>query len=234
MPLVAKFNSSGNLQWAKVGSNDAIACAYGCSYRNNKIAITGLYSNSHMTFVGSSLYLGHQPNEGRDPFLAIFNASNGNLLALDSLHGLFGYDEIGYSITSDSKNNFFVSGSFDPYMVINGDALQTVGSKDVFIAKYGTSDCDFSSTVSIQENEDISNVIIYPNPTTGKLYIHYPLNNIEKVELYDLFGKCVLKIEVQESSNDLVIDVSRFPKALYLLQLTDRNNNRIGKKIVVQ
>jgi|GEM_PF-5510002 len=234
MPLIVKFNPQGNLQWAQLGSNNAIAWAHGICYTNSRVAVTGVYSNYHMSFVGSPLFLGHQPNEGKDPFLAIFNASDGNLLVLDSLHGLFGNDETGYVITADAKNNFFVGGSFDPYMVINGDALQTSGGKDIFLAKYGVSDCNFPVYASIRDAVDNSSFVLYPNPSSGKLQIKAQLFNIEFVEICDLLGNRVFYHEIHGLTNELEIDIRQLPKAVYILKARDRNSKQMCKKVVLQ
>jgi hypothetical protein len=234
MPLIAKFTPGGHLEWVQVGSNNAIALAYGINYRNNLVAVTGLYSNYHMSFIGSPLFLGHQPNEGRDPFLAIFDAINGNLLALDSLHGLFGYDETGYIVTSDEKSNFFVAGSFEPYMVIAGNALQTSGAEDIFIAKYGVADCNFPVSAAIPEMPDYSNIILYPNPTNGKLYIDCRQLQFKTLEIYDLLGNSICYREMSEKASELIIDLNGLPKAVYVLKLTSKERITTCRKILLQ
>lgn len=233
MPMAARFSPEGNLDWISLGSNNAIALAYGVSYYNNKVAITGLYSNSHMSFPGSSLFLGHQVNEGRDPFLAVFDADNGNLLVLDSLHGLFGFNETGYLVTQDTKGNIFLAGSFDSYMLVNGNALQSAGSTDIFLAKYGVADCNFTSTASISESLPETRIRVYPNPAFDQIHVSCDFPGITQAEILDITGKQLIVRKFSTPSMEVNIDIDNLASAVYLLKLYGTDGSRKMVRVLV-
>jgi len=56
-------------------------------------------------------------------------------------------------------------------------------------------------------------VIIHPNPTTGKFRVESLKFGVEKVEVFDLFGRKVLESKESE------IDMSSYPAGLYIWQL---------------
>lgn len=234
MPLIAKFSASGDLSWAKVGSNNAIGLAYGVAYSNGKVAITGQYAAYNLTFPGSPLVLGQAPNEGRDPLLAIFDAPSGNLLSLDSIEGPFGYDECGYLITADTKDNFYLAGVFNPYLIINENTLQTAGDKDIFVAKYGTDDCDFFVPVATGEIGEEGTVVLSPNPAATEFRIQSTDFDIAQVRMYNLLGACVYEEKTDSQKSEITVDVSGLAKGVYVVALKDRTGNMIIRKVIVQ
>ena len=57
----------------------------------------------------------------------------------------------------------------------------------------------------------LSNVQVYPNPTSGKLTID--AENFEGVEVYDVSGRLIIKSELK------TIDLEEQSKGLYLLKI---------------
>jgi arabinogalactan endo-1,4-beta-galactosidase len=75
-----------------------------------------------------------------------------------------------------------------------------------------------SSTLNITNfQEHQQNFIIYPNPATEVLFVKSLQSNLNSIELYDITGKLLLKLQ----SDALLqpIDVSGFIKGVYLLKL---------------
>ena len=69
-------------------------------------------------------------------------------------------------------------------------------------------------TTSVEERELSDNhVYIYPNPTTGKFQIQNPKSQVEKVQVYDLFGRKVLECTGPE------VDMSNYPAGLYIYRI---------------
>ncbi len=74
--------------------------------------------------------------------------------------------------------------------------------------------------VGVKEIKDESVVAVYPNPTTGKIYINVKNGNRKAdVELYNLLGKKVL-----ESKNTVELDLSDFNRGVYLMKIYDGTN----------
>ena len=95
--------------------------------------------------------------------------------------------------------------------------------------------------VGIDENQsfviDQNDFILFPNPTSNKFYIttnnQYNQNTIGEinVELYNLYGQLVNSFN---SVTDTGIDVSKFPKGVYLVKITsDIQKEPIVKRLIV-
>lgn len=64
---------------------------------------------------------------------------------------------------------------------------------------------------------------IYPNPTSGVLYINHSQNaKIEQIEIYDVNGRLVLKPEISNVSN-IQINVAHLANGLYVLKIRTEN-----------
>jgi len=74
-------------------------------------------------------------------------------------------------------------------------------------------------------NEEISSLLIYPNPTTDKLVIKSNSKGI--IYIKNLLGEIVYK--AKKNSNNLSINTSKFTSGIYILQL-----NEISTKILIQ
>jgi hypothetical protein len=86
--------------------------------------------------------------------------------------------------------------------------------------------------------EDFENTIqfgVYPNPTSDILNIKNGSNQSLNVniELYDISGRRVYK-NTTELNTTLQINVSTFEAGVYLLNITDRNNNTTITKRVIK
>jgi hypothetical protein len=138
--FVAKYNSSGALQWAKRAGGTSSDEGYG-------IGVDGS-GNSYVTgyFDGSSTFGAGESNQttltaaggGFDIFVAKYNASG----ALQWAKRAGGTDlELGYGIGVDGSGNSYVTGYFDGSATFGaGEAnqitLTSAGSYDIFIAKF--------------------------------------------------------------------------------------------------
>ena len=77
------------------------------------------------------------------------------------------------------------------------------------------------------ESIGISNIRLYPNPTTSQVFIDY--DSACEVKIYNLQGQLLLK------TNEKIIDLSMFNNALYVLIIKDTSNNTTNSfKIIKQ
>ena len=88
---------------------------------------------------------------------------------------------------------------------------------------------DYSNTIAIRNSKD-SDVLFYPNPSTG-------LINIELKEDIDIV---ILTITGQEianyhftSNSSNIIDISKQPKGIYFM-IYYKNQQRIVEKLIIQ
>jgi len=93
----------------------------------------------------------------------------------------------------------------------------------------GMSTFDFN-TLSVEEENELSTLSLYPNPASDIVQIVLPtdIKNIE-IEVFDNAGK---QISMQLSA-DNTIDVSNIASGLYLVNITS-NNSKTTKKLIVK
>jgi alpha-tubulin suppressor-like RCC1 family protein len=88
--------------------------------------------------------------------------------------------------------------------------------------------CSFTG---INEIINKNYVEIFPNPTTNEFRIQNSELKIEKVEIYDAFGK-------RHNSafyilhSEFVVDVSQLPLGIYFITVTDGAGNKVTRKVV--
>ena len=101
-----------------------------------------------------------------------------------------------------------------------GIGMPTPAVPDIYLA---------SSTLSMEDSgtKNSSSIKIYPNPTTGKLYISGVYSGT--IEVYDSMGKSLIK----KSSNTInSVDLSTYPKGLYLVKITQETGVEVFKTIL--
>jgi len=119
-----------------------------------------------------------------------------------------------------------------PYTITN---LEAETSYSVFVtAVCGEEESTPSNTASFTTEPDGVNVyanstIVYPNPTTGKFRIENSELRIENVEVYDVYGKLITTVKVED--NNVELDLSGNASGVYFTRIfTDKG--MITKRIV--
>ncbi len=82
--------------------------------------------------------------------------------------------------------------------------------------------------VSIQEPPTSSQLLLYPNPTQGKLLLRGNEEEILKISVYNLLGTLVMETNFKAHS---FIDLSRLTSGIYTMQLQTKENQLITHKI---
>ncbi|MDW8296754.1 MAG: T9SS type A sorting domain-containing protein, partial [Raineya sp.] len=88
----------------------------------------------------------------------------------------------------------------------------------------------YSRVVSVKFGER-SNLFIYPNPASDKIFIETD-KEIERIILQDLKGNR-LPIDVEGENQRKIVDVSKLPRGLYVLHVQTIENTWV-EKIVIQ
>lgn len=127
-----------------------------------------------------------------------------------------------------------VNTSTHPYTITN---LDSETSYEAFV----TATCgDLTSgesnhitfTTLVDGIEDIDmNTVIYPNPTTGKVTVSNIQSPINGIEVYDVYGKLLNRVE--PNLNEVNLDITDFASGVYFLRIeTEKGvaNKRIVKK----
>ena len=127
---------------------------------------------------------------------------------LDQIINYYYDDNDGSLVFRSSTNIFDISVAGNTF----NDTITTLEAQD-------------RSTLSINENDIISNISLYPNPTNDILNIK--LSNIKSIEIIDLNGRIVMS----KKSNLKDIDVSLLESGIYLANIETPNGNFIEKFI---
>ena len=75
-------------------------------------------------------------------------------------------------------------------------------------------------------------VNVWPNPTTSTVNIKG--ENLNAVYMYNAMGQLVLIVDLQNTDNQSVIDVSGFNSGIYFMNIISENGSSVLKKVVVQ
>ncbi|MEO0474229.1 MAG: T9SS type A sorting domain-containing protein, partial [Bacteroidota bacterium] len=78
--------------------------------------------------------------------------------------------------------------------------------------------------------EQISNILVYPNPSQSLVKIQHDLDRPSLV-LMDLNGRQLIQREAVEQQ--LVLDLAHLPKGVYILQINSKEGQRLDTRKVV-
>lgn len=231
--IFAKFSNTGTYFFGTYYGGEFDEKAVDIAFDSeNAVYFTG-YSNSKF-FENTTKPFSNYYSQGNSRFDV---ANDAFIVMLDENHNLkwstlFGGkgEDIANGMTISSNNKLFLVGNTDSYDYSsfpiedpgNGayiDANQNVNGisdrDDSFIARFILTT---QMTGTELQNIDDNNLIVYPNPTGSILNIKIRGNNeIEKFNIYNSIGMCVLSCEMTNSDKYLntSIDVSSLPAGIY-------------------
>jgi len=130
--FLAKYDSYGNVMWAK-GNSGASANAYCvCTDRFGNSYITGFFYNTVLFDSSLLTNIGYQ-----NVFLVKYDPS-GNVVWARSSGGTS--SDLGFSVATDPSGNIYLTGFFGSHTFSIGSfTLLNSGGYDIFLAKYDTS-----------------------------------------------------------------------------------------------
>ena len=86
------------------------------------------------------------------------------------------------------------------------------------------------SSVGISTVESPAHIRVYPNPTSGSVFVQHESAIIERVTITDLYGRTVATIPVYDYQTD--IDLSKLPSGIYLLKIGMVNGGNVTTKVI--
>ena len=149
--FVAKYNTSGTVQWAKsIGGPDNINGNGIATDSGENVYVIGQYSGTIDFGSGTSL----NSAGSFDAFIAKYDTS-GTVQWAKSIGGT-SYDD-GNSVATDSSGNVYVTGRYYGTVTIGSTTLTSAGDADAFVAKYSTSYIlDINTSVDVQGDLNVS------------------------------------------------------------------------------
>ena len=123
-----------------------------------------------------------------------------------------GTDELGFMRTHSTDILFTGENSADVYFQI----------MDLGVVKYTL---DLTTLATDEWQNNVSEVLVYPNPTDGYLFIQSK-TEIENVVIYDVAGRMISE---QKSGQ---INIASLPKGIYLIQIATKDGKKTSRKVV--
>ncbi len=138
------------------------------------------------------------------------------------------YFEGGTPETSTEINpsvTYFIEGLYD---------VTLIGSNDLFVDTVIMEDyITVLPETEINEIEGSEQIIIYPNPTTGKFVINLPYLFESKIKVFDLKGEIIFQQSISLNNEAIEIDLSGHAKGVYYLNIIS-DTLSITKKVLVK
>lgn len=178
--------------------------------------------SSNITYGVTVLNTGTQPFTGNlNVMIAVLDTSLLFPIPFDSVtvttNSMLAGDSVLVTITHNVDPLYFMDGNNTVVIWPAANGYQTTDTifKDVFVI-------DFQEIDELTGNQ----LIVYPNPTSDYLYIK-TVATLEKVRILNLEGKEIY------SSNQPLIDLSKYENGLYVLELKTESGKIVRKKIMV-
>ncbi|MES2566837.1 MAG: SBBP repeat-containing protein [Bacteroidota bacterium] len=227
--LTVKYNNAGNVVWAKKVDNysNALGLAIATDVIGNSY-VTGNYLGSPLTF-GSIVLNGPSAmtNVG-DLFVVKYDPSGTPLWARNLLSTI---GARGSGIAIDNVGNCYLTGFFDDAtLAFDNTTLANVGNlgeMEIFVGKLGP-----SSTVGIHQVDILNELTLFPNPSSGILFINLNNNSFAEIAITNILGELIYKTTTKTQQTE--IDLRTEPIGIYLIKMTDENKNVTSKKIIKQ
>ena len=155
--FVAKYDTNGTVQWANNIGGRWIDSVYGIATDSGgNVYVSGNYDGT--LTIGSITF---QSTSGYDAFFAKYDTS-GTVQWAKSIGGTSYGTALG--IATDSGRNVYVVGDYDGTLTIGSTILTTVGSNDIFVAKYSP-----PKNLHINTGLEVGTENLYVDTASGKV-----------------------------------------------------------------
>lgn len=228
--FIAKYDSVGNLLWAKNGGGSHHDYSQAITTDlNDNIYVTGYYQSPSIAFDSKIAFnIDPTPSGQRSIFVVKYDAM-GNASWVDSPPG--NTLEFAYDICRGTGNSVYYTGTYQcDTMTFGTQQFFITGTRDFYLAKI----TDIS--INVSEIYNNSAFTVYPNPfnteTTISIINSLRNTNNRKLRILNLLGEEVLMIPV--SSNVFKISREKMRNGVYIMQLFEGNNIIHSQKIVIQ
>ena len=211
--FVTKLDVLGNFVWARGMGGAHPEEPANCIQLDSAgdVIVTGWFSVTSDFNPGIEIY--NLSSAGmNDAYIAKLDTA-GNFVWAKRLGGT-SYDD-AWSLAIDSSDNIYTTGSFSETADFDSgtgtfNLTSAGGDSDAFIHKMrpenlGVSDIKFGEHYKI-----------YPNPTSGILYINGEVNNLRQIEIFSITGQKVLDVK----NNFSEINIEALESTIYFMKLS--------------
>lgn len=150
--------------------------------------------------------------------MRVFGGGSGiiNVLVNGNVVGTLPYSD---AVQTTTISNIDIEGNIEIKIIRAGQEEDRVIIDDLTWTCY--------TTLSTPE-ENLKNLTIYPNPTNGNT-LYFNFTKEVTIRMYNILGKLIKTNKINSKNNN--IDISAFPKGIYLLKINSENQF-ITKKII--
>lgn len=225
--FVAKYNTSGNVIWAKSYGGPGFENCYTSVMVKNELLIAGAFKNS-ITFDSYQL---NTLNNG-NYFIAKIDTSGTCIWAIKQQEPSLGFNRINCIETIDG-DDIFITGEFSDQITFGATTFTTTGTSHCFVSKMKING-GINGISTVNKKDDYFTA--YPNPTKNILTIIYKgsadhltlkLLNSQGQGLYTEVPPAATINYLKE------IDLSKYPKGIYFVQLSTGSTSEV-RKIVLE
>lgn len=227
--LTVKYNNTGNVVWAKKGGNysNALGLAIATDVIGNSY-VTGNYRSGPLTFGSIVLNGPVSMTSVGDLFVVKYDPSGTPLWARNLLSST---GARGSGIALDNTGNCYLTGFFeDVTLAFDNTTLTNVGSQgsmEIFVGKLGP-----SSSVGIPQVNILDEFTLFPNPSTGIIFINLNNDSFSEITITNILGELIYKTITK--TQQIELDLTNQPNGVYLIKMIDKNTNVTSKKIIKQ
>lgn len=130
---------------------------------------------------------------------------------------------LSFTGTYDTLANTWVTPRTPTYIPLNVTSPISAINTNITLVGVG---------VGISKNEQPLEINIYPNPNDGEFQIQNFAETKITIEILNMLGTLVLKTETDK--RNIPVSLSDNHKGLYFVRITDSNNQKIVRKVVVK
>lgn len=134
-----------------------------------------------------------------------------------------------YSVEMDDTGDGWGAGG----LKIKSEGQYILNLTNLVFERYVNPTAFRTTIVSSNENVNIDNWSIYPNPAQGKIHVHIPTSLTAQLTLVDVHGRTIYQQRIAQGSESVQVDVENLAKGVYFVQLTS-DNEISTKKVTVR
>lgn len=225
-PFCMKLDSEGQMVW--------VSYPYRTARGGNRIALSGnevLLGQGYASFGGGTSYWGDIPfdrpsGNGVDPAIIRLDKATGVALAIDDIRSSgYGDNSEITALTVDKLGNIVVGGYMRAHWLFKDHPTMPelykrgVNPSDFFIAQFAKDGVSCDDWLGMEEHVQPT-IKLWPNPTTGKLYIDMDIDNAN-IMVYDIIGRVVIpKHSFQKGRDGATFDLSSFNTGVYFVRIS--------------
>ncbi len=218
--LVLKYDGSGNVLWAnKAGSTYTDMAEEVISDNAGNFYVTGNYMSN--VFFGNISVGGIG---GWDLFVAKYNSSGNPVwvqTAGGGLNSTTGYNAIAMNASGD----IFLAGYFNYNFTMGNTSLLAGQKGHSYFAK-------LSSTTGVEETPYEGSLTIYPNPSSGEVFIRSHSEKIRRIELVNSLGQVCFNMPLQGVHP---VELEHPAPGIYFILAYDAEGKRLGtEKLIIK